>query len=124
MQKKTKLEIINETVAFYSEDVKRRAADAFGVCEYKTADNRKCAVGRVLLAKAFREDLDGHDALDILIIYGDSLFKNNYRGHAPAFWNDLQFLHDRREYWNGEGLTAAGVTFKTQLLMRWVTNEL
>ena len=124
MQKKTKLEIINETVAFYSEDVKRRAVDAFGLCDYRTVDNRKCAVGRVLLAKAFKEDLDGHDALDIFNVYGDSLFKNSYRGHAPTFWNDLQFLHDRQEYWGAEGLTAAGVTFKTQLIMRWITNEL
>lgn len=41
---KTKLEIIEETVQYYSEDVTRRASDSSGVCEYYTFDGRMCAV--------------------------------------------------------------------------------
>lgn len=122
MQMKTKVEIINETVAFYSEDVKRRAVNEDGICEYKTKDGRKCAVGRVLLAKAFRADIEGCNALEILERYGDDILKKKYRGHEPQFWNKLQRIHDWEGHWNDDGLTHLGVDCKDSLIQKVITN--
>lgn len=124
MQNKTKLEIINETVAFYSEDVKRRAVNEGGSCEYRTEDGRKCAVGRVLLPRHYQVSLEGETASDILRGRGDSILFLEYRGHSHGFWDALQHFHDRHQHWNRAGLTLEGIAYKNELIQKVITNEL
>lgn len=112
----TKFEIINETLAFYSEDVNRRAIKKTGnYCEYLTEDGKKCAVGRCMTSEALNEYGDYMGTIDSLIIEDpkqinlDDLLEEKYRGHEEEFWSNLQRIHDKPENWNEAGLTFEGM---------------
>lgn len=134
---KTKEEIIDETVAYYSEDPSRRAVrydEVRGLqmgCFYLTPDGRKCAVGRALKPQEIgvlrRYDVEGDninivdgilDDNDILL---DDLFLEEYQGHEVDFWIDLQDLHDVEEHWNKRGLTDFGKATLARMKKRWTT---
>jgi len=109
----TKLEIINETVEYYAEDVTRRAtrrrATRAGTCEYQTADGRMCAVGRCMLKPS--EDMK--NAIAQLCCNGKALnaeneLKPQYRGHGLDFWGYVQRLHDVCRNWGEHGLSQVG----------------
>jgi len=120
----TKEEILDETVAFYSEDPKRRALKEDGKCAYSTPDGRHCAVGRCLkpsLLKQGTELLGNGDGVYRLVqkqnnipigelVTGiDNLLDDRYHGHSIAFWGDLQNIHDYKYYWCDSGLTERGL---------------
>jgi len=108
---KTKLEIIEETATYYSEDTSRRASTN-GMCEYLTLDGRMCAVGRCLIDPGA---VVGGGAEAILGENGaDKLLKEEYRGHDVNFWVYLQLFHDGN-YWDENGLTEKGKEFLQML---------
>lgn len=103
---KSKLEIIDETVAYYSEDTSRRATVG-PRCLYQTLDGRKCAVGRYMISPPTTccGTVGGLERE-----YGpiNDLLKDEYRGHSIYFWRDLQRLHDDSIYWDTNRLSEAG----------------
>ncbi len=105
---KTKLEILNETVEYYSQ-LGRRALRSDGSCVYKTLDGRMCAVGRCMLSP---EDYGRPGIITLCLGLPetlDSMLKPEYRGHLPGFWSSLQRLHDSAKHWNKDGsLSDAG----------------
>lgn len=111
MNTRTKLEIIDETVNFYSADPKgRRAVSADGTCEYASLDGKQCAVGRCMGTGA------DFNYLGTVSTYakekGVGVFQSHlrpeYRGHSLLFWVSLQRLHDYNENWCHSGLTDIG----------------
>jgi hypothetical protein len=106
---KTKLEIIDEIVEYYSTDTSRRGVQltSFGseTCAYLTNDGKMCAVGRCMIEPTI--DLGGA-ARDVL---EDSfyLLKPEYRIEDLEFWENLQNLHDTNSYWDKKGLTQRGL---------------
>lgn len=119
---KTKIEIINETVKFYSEDTSRRAftsdwgfnEEQKGVCCYLTEDGRQCAVGRCLENSA--DIANG----GIATVWNTAKFKPEYEGHDKTFWSDLQNFHDPHIYWNdSSGLTKPGQVHLQKLLEKY-----
>lgn len=123
---KTKIDIINETVAFYSEDVTRRSGDSFN-CSYRNKNGNKCAVGRCLTEKSldfiFEEELNGEAMLDILG-KREVEFKPEY-SHIKdvGFWQDLQNLHDRSSYWDKDGLTDIGELYVLDIKEKYSSEE-
>lgn len=112
---KTKLKIIEETVKYYSEDVRRRAVNGIQ-CSYITEDGRMCAVGRCLQnPKEFGEI----SAYDLLLENEDDIFKPEYQGHDPEFWEGLQKLHDNRKFWTTKGISLNGQDKVKELKERW-----
>lgn len=120
----TKEEILDETIAFYSEDTKRRALKPDGKCAYNTEDGRHCAVGRCLKPSLLEQGtkLDGNGdgvyrlvqkqnniPIGELITGMDNLLDDRYHGHSIAFWRELQEIHDRRQNWSESGLTEVGL---------------
>ena len=103
---KTKIEIINETVAYYSEDPLRRGLFR-GYCQYITIDGRMCAVGRCMIDPR----TESPDAQIGQIERFERKLKAEYRGYTKRFWGELQRLHDVSEHWNEEGLTKEGEIF-------------
>ena len=106
----TKIEIIDETVKYYSEDVYRRSLVA-EVCKYKTEEGKMCAVGRCLTSTNIDKfgTLDGDvHLLFAQVDWNDDLFQEQYKGHDEAFWADLQHLHDVQTHWDNNGLTEIG----------------
>lgn len=100
----TKLEIIDETVKFYTEDPSRRAVENFS-CEYLTADGRMCAVGR---CAENPEDIPyGSLGFDDNV-WATIEFKPQYQGHDERFWSDLQTFHDTSSFWESDGLSEDG----------------
>ena len=120
----TKLELLEDTVKYYSENTRRRAVvkkeSGATECMYTTDDGQHCAVGRWL-----QPNYQNTDWLDNEGCSADDLLKgcsvNDYRyevddlfvegvRHIPAwFWMDLQQLHDNDVFWDKDGLTEAGV---------------
>jgi len=101
---KTKKEIIDETVAYYCEDVSRRALRS-GNCCYITDDGRMCAVGRCLT----QEGLEQYN--NCTFGYNNEMLpylKEEYQIDDDYFWEDLQYLHDKKWYWDDIGLTKQG----------------
>lgn len=116
MEKLTKLEIINETISFYTGDTKRRSLNDKGYCVYNGPNGAHCAVGRCLLPEykemgeslpmneeAIRDLFEARDCNSI-----DDMLEEKYRGHDLSFWNQLQLLHDGEEYWDASGFTTEG----------------
>lgn len=107
------LSILRETVAYYKEDVSRRAyvpdVDSGGVCKYHTEDGRVCAVGRYLSnPEEQAKDACGVSSLAVRYDGLDSILKEEVRGLSMDFWIKLQGLHDTNFHWNDEGMTPAG----------------
>jgi hypothetical protein len=116
----TKLEIINETVEFYSADPKRRSfyIDEKDVtkCLYNGKNGEHCAVGRCLEDKyhemgqdlpknsfALLDLFEGNDVKGL-----DEMLKEQYRGHEAQFWAELQRLHDNPRNWTETGISQIG----------------
>lgn len=111
---KTKLEIINETVEYYSHP-NRRAQGKYNGCEYITKDGRMCAVGRCLKDPDKLRNLSPDaDELDL-----ENLLKEEYLGHENEFWYDLQTLHDSSIHWKDNKLSAQGTKFVEFLKNKW-----
>lgn len=106
---KTKKEIIDETVAYYCEDVTRRAIDLdSGRCDYLTEDNKMCAVGRCFE----KEGLARYSGqLEPFSLNMFKFLKEEYRIELYDFWKHLQEFHDTPVYWDKEGLTEKGKAY-------------
>lgn len=133
MVTKTKLEIIEETVAYYSEDVFRRGLDTRG-CVYESVEGKHCAVGRCLINPKKLQDAvqdDEYESGSICDIYRQydgyfqELFKEEYRGHSFIFWKKLQQIHDDSwgEYWTEEGITEKGIEAVNKLKEKYSDKE-
>lgn len=122
--KKTAIEIIDETVAYYSEDIKRRAKifnpDGYGtICQYYTKDGQMCAVGRCL-EEPEKFKGDGSSANQLNAEWElDTILKEEYRDQPISFWDKLQSLHDNDVHWDKEGLSKKGKSFVNVLKKKY-----
>jgi len=132
IKRKTKKEIIDETVEVYSDPSKRgvhlvMAGDAsYESCKYITSEGKMCAVGRCMqepkhapvasiyaIAVASRR---GEGAIDYAIDY---ILKPEYRGHHIQFWTDLQRLHDDLPNFTANGWSDLGKLAIESLRKSW-----
>lgn len=102
----TEAAVLADTVQYYGEDTSRRAIKAGEACYCVLIDkgHYACSVGRYMIAP---EDRPNSIPVET-IPYLDELLKPEYRGLRMEFWEMLQELHDTDEYWDDDGLTAAG----------------
>ena len=118
------LDIVLDTINFYGEDLSRRAVYRKGnsspdLCQFQTADGRRCAIGRLLphidfigealnngSAYSLSSDLKAHD----FEVEGDWIKARQ------SFLSALQGLHDSSTYWTEGGLSEEG---KRQALARF-----
>lgn len=116
-----KLQIIEETVKYYSEDVSRRAIKPGGRCEYLTSDGKMCAVGRCMINPGTNrdDDIGFIPSYSIIEVDQDKILKKEYRGHENEFWFDLQKLHDANSNWIDNGLSDAGQRYVEKLKEKW-----
>lgn len=128
----TAVEIINETVEYYSADVSRRSVSPEGGCYYKLEiegeETKYCAVGR-----CFDQSVADMDHQNGVFHYLTDLKDKNsldedllpqYKGHPIEFWNTLQMLHDRNGYWDHTGLSPVGYVAYKELLKSFAQKEL
>lgn len=117
-----KLEIIDDTIDFYSKNKRAFNVDIEG-CVYRTDEGYRCAHSRCIKDE-FIDDIvekfnDSYNADDVISYFGDFIHKEEYQGHSDTFWNDIQNLHDRLVYWEqtdtGNKLTYLGKNFVEDL---------
>ena len=102
---KTKLEIIEETVNYYTTERNSRAMDGLD-CVYNATDGSHCAIGRCFTDSYKSKGIDfafnlSTDVSDLDAKEGglDSFLVEEYKGHHTGFWNGLQLLHDKNTHW-------------------------
>lgn len=126
IQRKSAVQIIQETIEYYSADPVGRRGKNGGACVYISDEGEMCAVGRCM------EDPNLVSAQNVcsnmaLSIGGkaplEELLKEEYRGHPISFWGSLQRIHDQDEYWCEAGLTELGRTRVTQLIDFYKSEE-
>lgn len=131
---KTKQAIILETAAYYAEDPSRRSAiekpEAYA-CQYLGQGGKRCAFSRCCTesgAQAIDNDSDGESIQELNNSYKDvgedfnvdDYLAPEYHGHSVEFWQHIQNLHDRRDFWNENGLTKMGVAYLNEVLTEYV----
>jgi hypothetical protein len=123
--KKTKIEIIDETVKYYS--THKRGIGTSG-CTYLNNEGDMCAVGRCITKKEIGNLAGIGDVSMLDQVYDSKIpFKASYKGHDSGFWQLLQNFHDRDEYWtpnkrNGSDLTSTGICRLEILKQRYANN--
>lgn len=127
MSRKTKLEIFNETVEYYSTNpAKKRGKGSLG-CQYLTDEGQMCAVGRCCVdpspdwiggCDSIRSAKDMRNFIEL-----EDLLKPEYRGHTIRFWQDLQSFHDSSEHFTAKGLTEKGLAWIKLMEMRIIENR-
>lgn len=105
---KTKLEILEETVAYYSEDPSRRSIGYNSECVYYGPDNKRCAYARCWKDGVWHSHLEGRTAASGELPEPDDLVKDQYKGHSRDFWLKIQRLHDQSDCWDLTSLSEKG----------------
>ena len=129
----TELELLEDTIKYYSENTERRCSSEDG-CYYspitigKEGISDGCAIGRHL-DKEFALQIDkDYDELNI-----KSLMKSKFIGNEDKFpdWMikmkldflvSLQNLHDDNLYWDKNGLTQEGFEYVKEIKNKLAKN--
>jgi len=109
--------LIDETVAYYSEDVNRRAVDSDCNCHYLDDRGMMCAVGRCLIDPS--KEHSNTPASDIVKL--TFKLKPQYRGFTSKLWLELQLLHDLDVCWTKDGLSDMGKMRVNDMKNRYCT---
>ena len=98
-------EFLDETVAFYSEDVSRRAVEDDNVtCRYRI-DEKKCAIGRHIPDEIYHNSIEGGGIESLLV---RECLPKEIIDLGISFLNHVQALHDNNFNWNEHGLSDSG----------------
>lgn len=132
MIKERQLEILEDTVKYYSEDVSRRCVDD-GECRYSPESlniqdiSEGCAVGR-LLPRDLCNKLDDLDpSLSAGSFFNTEKYPNlgipqDILDLGKRFLVDLQSLHDTDSNWDINGLSERGNRFVNSIQQGVETN--
>lgn len=123
----TKLEIINETVEYYTVNPRSVAS---GQCVYNGPNDTHCAVGRCFrnsikeLGTDFQGNYDGVESLHSDYNGLDKLLEEKYQDHSVDFWGDVQHLHDSEHHWKDGQLSLRGREYVDELRERYGKSEI
>jgi hypothetical protein len=112
----TAVEIINETVEFYS-DTNRRSTDDRGYCFYAGEKGKKCAYSRCWKKGVYRLEYENNPVYNLPD--PDELVDERYKCQHISFWAELQSLHDSSKNWNKKGLSEDGRKYVDLLLEKY-----
>ena len=114
------IEIIDETVEFYENNPRSlnpspRSMFDPTTCLYNGPNGEACAFARCVLPEHRKKLEEGKGCQNILNSYGDDILKEQYRGHHPGFWVNIQALHDFESHCENGKLSQIGKD-KVQLM--------
>ena len=121
----TKLEIINETVAYYETHpraIKCDSDDTHSSCWYRNDKGEMCAIGRIMTGAALDKYAEDGNSISTGFFNKsiDEILKPQYAGHQLLFWKQLQNLHDVETNWlkmdSGNQLSEEGHRRKIDLI--------
>lgn len=103
---KRRLEFLEDTLKYYSEDTNRRALDdQGGSCRYKTEDGKKCAIGRFIPDEKYKKSIEGCSVREVM---HKNLLSEEILSLGSDFLNSIQGLHDHHDYWIKNGISKKG----------------
>lgn len=113
--KEEKLQLLKETVEWYSEDPKGRRCIVNGVFKYGGV-SEGCAVGRLMTPEE-RKLLDDNDVKGLVTIEDFLKLPTQVQEWGKTFLRGLQTLHDTTGYWDykGKRLTIYGQVYVSRL---------
>lgn len=118
----TKLEILAETKAAYSNPANRAKNGTYG-CEYLTEDGRMCGVGRCMKEPGLYNDylsrLSFKNDTNSYVPFSDALLKPEYHGHSEEFWCSIQNWHDTSDNFTKTEISHEGEIAYQKLAKRW-----
>lgn len=121
MKRLTRIDIIKETVDFYSQDpVNRRSIDEEEpeMCLYNSSNGKQCAFARYV--EEPEDCIERKNASDLLEKKVITLKKGvRHLKEDLYFWNNLQYLHDDEENWTKTGLSTEGEGEVNRLLEKY-----
>lgn len=112
----TKLEILEETLEYYSKHNRGLSADMN--CVYINLKGDMCAVGRclknptIIKQGSIVENFNKSEDLD-------KYLKDVYKGHDLIFWQKLQVFHDFWDNWDNNVLTEKGLEMFNKLKVKY-----
>lgn len=116
----TAIEIIDETVEYYS-NVNKRSVNG-NYCKYLSDSGNKCAFSRCCTDEGvehLHNYCEGIRVSEVLL----SWLKPEYKGHSLKFWSKLQTLHDALTFWEDDGgLSEEGLEYVEELKEQFKTN--
>lgn len=89
----TKIEIIDETVEFYKNNLRSASPDT-DRCQYHGPNGSRCAFSRCCYPEIDLSEFEGQGCLIILDKLGDKILQEKYQGHSANFWAQIQIYHD------------------------------
>jgi hypothetical protein len=110
MKIKSMLEILEETVQYYSEDVSRRSVCLeTDRCRYNGPDGKLCAAARMMTKEALHlKNIENYSMTCLIDTYGIEILKPEYVVLDTEFYDSIQKLHDDIVNWDENGLTVTG----------------
>ncbi len=123
--KQRRLEFLDETVAFYSEDTSRRALQN-RACKYRTDDGKKCAIGRVIPDELYTPAIDALKNSSVYYIIDNPnlcyIIPLSIRELGANFLFKVQRFHDMDHYWGPvSGLTSDGLNEYNAIKLEYCT---
>lgn len=132
-------EVLKDTIKYYNGFPERRAFEkkaGFGnteFCLYKSSDNQKCAIGRLIKEETFKNQpkfLTSNISISefkrrlTVNHYKDlkNSLKEEYKNLPIKFLIDLQLLHDKSNFWikkdspNVGYLSTTGIEFRDAMI--------
>lgn len=124
-----KIQLLNETVAYYSENTLRRCIKADFNCFYDGANNTftasdGCAIGR-LLTKELRAELDlefKNNSVNSGVFNIFNRLPKEVQSYGKTYLLRLQNFHDNSIFWDDAGLSDYGIT-EVKYLISQITNN-
>ena len=113
-------EYLDAKVAYYSEDVNRRATNSAGGCEYLTDDGRKCAIGLDMIEThpSYNNAIGCNNVNDLLEKY-PNILPQEVKNLGVSFLFSIQNLHDGASYWNDSGLSISGEYIYNEIIREY-----
>ncbi len=105
---KQMLDILNDTVKYYSKDPIGRRAKQNGACVYVSKSGKKCAVGRQLNQKDLGYLKRNTRLSSCLDNIWESLHSRKVKSLPKDFWERLQRLHDASYNWDKTSISKEG----------------
>ena len=135
----TELELLEDTIKYYSENTERRCSTRF-TCYYSPITAGKenisegCAIGRHLdkdfALQIDNNFIDGNTDTGIINILSIMLKKEENKSKfpdwmlkmKPKFLSDIQGLHDGVSHWNKNGLSQDGLEYVREIKYKLANN--
>ena len=117
-------EYLDAKVAYYLEDVKRRAVDNTGSCLYLTKDGRKCAIGLDMIEThpSYNNAIECGNVNDLLEKY-PNILPQEVKDLGVEFLRCVQILHDSMYNWNNYGLSYNGFSNYNSIVNNYCTKK-